>query len=123
MPLQIKFQIIDAQPFCLMLRGPSQYRSHAREQFRKRERLYQIIICAEFESFHAVAHTVTRSQEENGCTHVTCPELSDDFHSVLLRQHNINNQKIEFICARLLEARLAVARDGDAKSGFAQSLG
>src|SRR5437762_3563739 len=80
------------------------------------------MLCTEFESFYAVAHTITRSQEENGCTHVTCPELSDDFHSVLLRQHNINNQKIEFICARLLETRLAVARDGDAKSGFAQSL-
>src|SRR6266567_1455637 len=49
-PSHINVQIVDAQTFCLSLGSAPQYRAHPGQQFRKRERLYQIIVRAQFEA-------------------------------------------------------------------------
>src|SRR5215212_2067090 len=102
MALHVDLQVSDSQMLCLSLRGASQYRPNSREQFGECKRLNQIIVCAELESFHTVAHTVTRSQKENGCTNVTRPQLSDDLPSAFLRQHDVNDQKIKLAPARFV---------------------
>src|SRR5205823_11530825 len=91
----VEFQIIDSQIFCLSLRSTSQYRAHPGKQFRKREWFDEIIICAQLESFHAVAHTVTGGEKEDGRAHPIAPELRDQFPPVLARQHDIDDEKVK----------------------------
>src|SRR6185369_8604268 len=64
-PLQINLQIIDAQMFLVLRGSASQQRAHPGQQLRKREGLYQIIVRAQLESFHAVAHAVASGKEKN----------------------------------------------------------
>src|SRR5881409_3771889 len=89
----------------------------------KRERFDEIIICAQLESFHTVAHTVAGGQKENRRANPIAPKFCDHFPAVLTWQHDIDDQKIEFFCARLLRPGFAIGRNVDRKTGFAQSLG
>src|SRR6516225_8649461 len=109
--------------FCLSLRSAPQYRADPGKQLRKRERLDQIIVCAQFKSFHTIAHTVTRGKKENRRANSVAPEFRNHFPAVLMWQHDIDDKKIKFGRARLLQARLAIARKIDCKTGFAESLG
>src|SRR5437899_3819711 len=122
-PSHIDFQIVDAQTFCLSLRSTAQYRPHPGEQFRKRERFDQIIVCAQFESFHTVAHTVAGGEKENGRASPIASEVRNQFPAVLAWQHDIDDEKIKLLGARLLRAGFAIGRNLDRKTGFAQSLG
>src|SRR5881296_4608740 len=108
--------------FSLSLGSASQHGAHPGEQFRKCEWLDQIIVCAELESFHTVAHTVAGGKKENRCANSIAPELCDHFPAVLVWQHDIDDQKIKFFCARLVRPRFAIGRNIDRETGFAQSL-
>ena len=123
MPSHVNFQISDSQMFCLSLGSTAQYRAHPGEQFRKRERFDEIIVCAQLEPFHAVAHTVTRGEKENGCANAIAPELRDQFPPVLVRQHDIDDENIELRCARQFRARFTIDGNIDGETGFPQSLG
>src|SRR6476660_10127139 len=109
--------------FWRSLRSASQYRAHPGEQFRKREWFDQIIVCAQLQAFHTVAHTVTSGEKENWGASAIAPELCDHFPAVLVGQHDIDNQKIKLFSARLLRAGFAIRRNVDRKTGFAQSFG
>src|SRR6266496_4777096 len=122
-PSHVDFQIVDAQTFCLALGSTAQYRPHPGEQFSKSERFDQIIVCAQLESFHTVAHTVPGGEKENGHANPIASELRNQFPAVLAWQHDIDDQKIEFFCARLLRSGFTIGRNVDRKTGFAQSLG
>src|SRR5436309_10197671 len=122
-PSHVEFQVIDAQMFCLSLWSASQYRTHSGKQFRKRERFHQIIVRAQLESFHTVAHTVARGEEKHGGANTIAPEFSNHFPAILLWQHDIDDEKIEPACARLLQTGFAVARNIDSEPRFPQSLG
>src|SRR5438552_16285273 len=101
-PWHVDFQIIDAQLLRLSLRSTAQYRPHPGEQFRKSERFDQIIVCAQLESFHTVAHTVTGCKKENRRANPIASELRNQFPAVLAWQHDVDDEKIEFFCTRLL---------------------
>src|SRR6516225_4126688 len=109
--------------FCLSLRSTPQYRADPGKQLRKREWLDQIIVCAQIKSFHTIAHTVTRGKKKNQRVNPIAPEFRDHFPAVLMRQHDIADQKVKFGGARSLQARLAIARKIDCEPGFAESLG
>src|ERR1041385_3170619 len=109
--------------FCLLLRSASQYRADPGEQLRKCEGLDQIIVCAQLKSFHTIAHTVARSKKKNRRANPIAAELRDHFPAVLMRQHDIDDKKIKLGRARLLQARLAIAREIDSEAGFEEAFG
>src|SRR6266853_1080671 len=109
--------------FCFSLGSTPQYRTYAGEQFRKRERLDQIIVCSKLQSFHTVAHTVAGGKKENRRANPIAPEFRDHFPAVLVWQHDIDDKNIKFGRARLLQATLTIARKIDSETGFAESLG
>jgi len=122
-PSHVDFQIVDAQMFCLSLRRTAQYRAHPSEQFSKRKRFDQIIVCAQLEAFHTVAHTVAGGEKENGRANPIASELRYQLPAVLVWQHDIDDEKIKLLCARLLQTSFAIGRDIHRETGFAQSLG
>src|SRR5439155_4318205 len=111
----INFQIIDAQMLCLSLGSAPQYRAHPGYQFRKRERLYQVIVRAQFEAFHPIAHTVAGGKKKNGRTNPAVPQFRDHLPTIFVWQHYIDNKKVELGRARALEASFTIARKIDGK--------
>src|SRR5262249_8670990 len=101
-PSHVDLQIIDAQTFYSSLRSASQYRTHPGEQFGKRKRLDEIIVRAQFQSFNTVAHTVAGGKKKNRRANPIAAEFRDHFPAVLVWQHDIDNKKINFGCARFL---------------------
>src|SRR3954453_18273390 len=92
-------------------------------EFRKGERLYQVIVRAEFQPFHSIPHAVTRSQEQDWRLEAGLTELADDGPTVFLRQHHVYNQEVVFPSPRELEPGLAIMGDLDGELVFAQTLG
>ncbi len=54
----------------------SQHRAHARKQFWKGERFYEIIVCAELESFHPIAHTIAGGKKQNRRADPIAPQFA-----------------------------------------------
>src|ERR1051326_125869 len=106
----------------LPLRSPSQYRAHPGKQFRKRERLNQIIVSAELKSLYAIAHTVACGKKKNWRANLIAPEFCDDFPALLTWKHDIHDKEIKFRRTRLLQAAFAVARKINCETSFAESL-
>src|SRR5947208_17046518 len=84
-----------AHMFRLSLRSAPQHRTHAGEQFGKRKRFDQVIVCAQLESFHTVAHTVASGKKENRRAYPIAPELRDHFPAVFMWKHDIDDKKIK----------------------------
>src|SRR5207244_6701543 len=83
----VDFQIINAQAFCLSMRSAPQQRANPGEQFGKCERLYQIIVCTQLESFHTVPHTVARSKKKNRRANSAAPQVCDNFPTIRSEEH------------------------------------
>jgi hypothetical protein len=60
--LQVDLQIVGAQTILVCRGERPQQRAHPGEQLGTRKRLNQIIIRAQFKSFHSIAHTVAGSK-------------------------------------------------------------
>src|SRR5437773_494044 len=121
--LRIDFQIIDAQRFCPPLGRAPQYRAYPGEQFRKRERLYQVIVRTQLESFHPVAHTLAGGKKKNGRANPVTPQFRDYLPAVLVWQHDIDDEKVGSGRARESQTGFAIPRKIDSEAGFAQTLG
>src|SRR5215471_5882674 len=93
----VHFQIMYADIFWLPLRGASQYGAYPGEQFRKRERFDQIVVRAQLQPFHAVAHAVAGGKKENRRASPVVSEVGDQLPAVLVGQHDIDDEKIELI--------------------------
>src|SRR5436309_7186607 len=83
-PSHVDFQISDAQLFRLSLRSTAQYRAYPGEQFRKRERFDQIIICAQFESFTRMRKLSRAGKKKNRLRNPPAPSSSNNFQSALV---------------------------------------
>src|SRR5882724_2231030 len=105
--------------FCFSQGSAAQYRAHPCEQFCKRERFDKIIVCTQLESFHPITHTVTRGQKENGRANAIAPKFCNQFPAVLVREHDIDNQKIKLARASLRQPGFAIDCNIDSETGFA----
>src|SRR4029077_13380446 len=90
----IDFQIVDTQlvPTC---RSTPHKRTHARKQFGKRERFHHVIVRAELEPFHAIAHTVARRQKNDRRLHPGLAQFFDESPAIFFRKHDIDNEKVK----------------------------
>ena len=98
----------------------SQHRAHAGEQFRKRERLHQIIVGAQLESFHPIANTIAGGKKENRRGDPIAPQFGNDIPAIFVRQHHVDDEKVKAGRARLLQAFFSITCHINGKSGFAQ---
>jgi len=117
----VDFQVLDAN----LIRfggGSAQKRADSCEQFGKSERLYHIIVGAQLKSFYPIANAVSGSEENDRGLDAGFTQFPDQGPAVHFRQHNINDQKIEFAGPGRCQCRDPVARDLDTKPGFAQAL-
>ena len=100
-----------------------QQRAHTGQQFGERERLYQIIVRAQLESFHPIAHTVAGGEKKNRSADPVAPQVRDNLPAVFPWQHDIDDKEIKFDRAREVQTCFTVAREIDRESGFAKSFG
>jgi hypothetical protein len=117
-PIQVELQVVDAQTIFVLRGSAPQQRAHPGEQLGERERLYQIIVRAQFQSFHSIAHTVAGGEKKNGRAHSTAAQFRDHLPTVHAWQHDIDDEKMNFV-PRELETGLAVPRKIDSEAGFA----
>src|SRR5215831_10827406 len=118
---RIDFQIVDAQ----LVPAPgrtTQKRTHAGEQFRESEWFHYVIIRAELETFYAIAHAVARSQKNDGRLRFRGTQFFHESPAIFFREHDIDNEKVEPARARRCKPSLAIQREIDGKTGFAEAL-
>ena len=122
-PPRVDLQIRHAQLLRVPLRGTAKQRAHPREQFRKSERLHEIIVRAQLESFYSILHAVARSEEENRHVNAAVSQFLDDGPAVFLRQHHVNNEKIGVRRQSEFHSGFTIACPLNGKAGFAQTFG
>src|SRR4029453_6618456 len=122
-PLNVELQIFDAQMLRLLLGSAPQHRPDTSEQFRKREWFDQIVVCTQLQSFHPIADAIACGEKQNRRTDFIAAKFRDHIPAVLVRQHNVDDEKIKFGRKRLFYSAFAIHRDIDSKPGFAQSFG
>src|SRR5581483_6817854 len=68
---------------------------------------HQIIVGADVETSHPVFNRIPRGQEEHGGSYATFPERSQDFESIVPRQHHIEDYQVERLSLDQVKALLA----------------
>jgi len=72
----------------------SQHRLHPRHQLAGLEGLGQVVVSAHFQAHHAIGQLSTRRQHDD--RHLaTLPDPATDLETVHLRQHDVENRRIE----------------------------
>jgi hypothetical protein len=121
--LQVELQIVDAQTIFVFRGSAPQQRAHPGKQLGKRERLYQIIVRLQFKSFHLIVHTVACGEKKNGRARSAATQFRDHLPTVLVWQHDIDDEKIELGRASKLQAGFAIPRRINSEASFAQTFG
>ena len=62
---QVDFKVGQAKRLLRACGSAAQQRSHARQQFRKCERLYQVVVRAQFEPSHALVYGIASGQKKH----------------------------------------------------------
>src|SRR5437867_12375057 len=99
MATRIDRQILNPQLVAATRAASSQQRMNARKKFGKGERLYQIVVSAELESFNAIGHAVAGGEKNNRCSETSVAELFNQRPSIFPGKHYINDQEIELAVA------------------------
>src|SRR5215510_1260441 len=99
-----------------------QQRPQARQQFMKIERLGQVIIRAHVEPRNAIRRRVARCQYQDRKSQSFRAQLAADFEAVLERQHDVEDDQVVIVDARLINGGLAVRRHIYGITLLAQSL-
>src|ERR1041385_4210998 len=113
---RVDVQILDAEVFLSLSGRASQQRAHTREEFGKGERLHQVIVRPELETFHAITHAVACREKKNRRARLLTPNLTTHFPAVLPRQHYIDNEQIERSSAREPQPAFSIAGCFDVRS-------
>src|ERR1043166_7758483 len=96
----VDVQILDAEVFLSLSGRASQQRAHTREEFGKGERLHQVIVRPELETFHAITHAAPCGEKKNRRGRLLTPNPPNHSPAPLPRQHYIDNEQIERARAR-----------------------
>src|SRR5262245_8706902 len=90
--------------------APPQQRPQARQQFMEIERLDQVIVRARVETRDAIRRRVARRQHQDRESQTFRAQLAADFEAVLERQHDVENDQVVIVDARLIKGGLAIRR-------------
>ncbi len=93
--------------------APTEQGANAREQFRKRKWLDQIIVGAQIQSEHAVLHAVARGQDENWCLKMALSQRLQDLEPAAAWKHEVQDDQIEGLRIGPEEPVIAGRRDDD----------
>ena len=85
-------------------------RLHPRHQLRRIERFGEIVVGAEFQPHHAIGHLGARGEHQDGAVHARLAHFAAHIEAHLLRQHHVEDDKIEPPLGSARQARIAVAR-------------
>src|SRR5208283_2703821 len=77
-------------------RPTAKQRSRARQQFRKGERLYEVIVRAQFEASHPLVHGVASGKKKHRHALALLAQSSENLPSIETGKHHVENNQIEF---------------------------
>ena len=99
----------------------AQQRADARQQFDERERLDQIIVGAEFQTFDAVVHRAARAEDQHRRAGLAVADLLEDLQPVHVGQHHVQDDQIVIGRVNQVDRRLAVSGGIDRIAGALQA--
>ena len=91
----------------------TQQRADAREQFRQRERLDEIVVRAEIEPEHTIVDPVACGQNQDRRFDVPFAQRLQDLEPAPAGQHQIEDDQVEQLGVRAVEPVLSRRRDDD----------
>src|SRR5579883_3064688 len=100
---QIDLQICKTDRLLSARWATTQQGAHARQQFGKSERLYQIIVSAQFESTHPLMNRIASSQKKHWYLTARLPQPVENFPTIQPRHHDVQNDEIELRFQRHVE--------------------
>ncbi len=86
-----------------------QPRSHAGQQLDERERLHQIVVGAELQSFDAIVHGVARAQDEDRRAGLAIANLLQHRKPVRVGKHQVENDEVVLSAVHQLDGGGPVA--------------
>jgi hypothetical protein len=104
-----------------LLGKTSSERTHSRDKFLHRERLREVVIRAESETGHAIAHLATRGQDKDASRHFRRAQTSQHFEAVHSWQHHVQHDEIVLLRLRFAQGGFAVMQHSWFVASFSQS--
>ena len=92
------------------------------DQFLHAERLFQIIVCSEFESFYHIVDGRTGSQKQYRCLFVRLPDATYHFEAVHFGHHHIGHQHVRPKFKEKMQSFFAVGSGMDGKTVFLERI-
>ena len=121
--VQVEHEIGRAEATVLGLaEAPSRDRADAREQLGEREGLGQVVVGAEFEPAHAVAHRAARREEEDGRLHARLAQPAQHLEALHVGQHHVEQDQVVAAVGGALDAARAIGDDFDEEAVLAEAL-
>ncbi len=114
----VDFEVGMAKRFLRPRRPTAEQRSHSCQQLGKGERLYQIVVRAQFEAPYALVHGIASRQEKHKGALTLLAQASENLPTIQTREHHIENDEIERQLLSEVQPIPSVAGDVDNKTRF-----
>ena len=119
----INLKVVDAEQIFVLRRGASQQGTNPGEQFREGEWFDQIIVGPELKTFDSIADTVAGGEKKNRGAHTFAAQFLDHFPSILVRQHDIDDEQVELGATREIQSGLAIDSKVHSETGLTETFG
>ena len=103
-------------------RPAAQQRSHARQQFGKGERLYQIVVGAQFEPSYPLVYGIAGGQNQHQRPSALLAQATENLPAIQPGEHHVENDQIELQFLREVQPIQSVCGDINDKSCLPKSL-
>ena len=100
----------------------AQQRANPSQQLRERKGLHQVVISAQFQTFHAVVYAVSGRQEKNRHILTRRTDLAQDIPAIEPRHHHVEYQQVIRFALCLLQGVSACHHPVNGEASFCQTL-
>jgi hypothetical protein len=119
---QVDFKVGQAKRLLRARRPAAQQRSHARQQFGKGERLYQIVVRAQFEPSYALVYGIASGQKKHQRAPAFLAQASENLPAIQPWEHHVENDEIELQFLREVQPIQSISGDIDDETRLPKSL-